>query len=54
MRRMTGAKIEEVSEYIKKIHFEITRAKGSRKNNFTFLTLRFRLGLVDFREQKEQ
>jgi len=29
MRRMTGAKIEEVSEYIKKIHFEITRAKAN-------------------------
>ena len=28
--------------------------KGSRKNNFTFLALRFRLGLVDFKEQKAQ
>ncbi len=29
-------------------------AKGSRKNNFTFLALRFRLGLVDFEEHKAQ
>jgi len=28
--------------------------KGSRKNKFTFLALRFRLGLVDFKEQKAQ
>ncbi len=28
--------------------------KGSRINNFTFLALRFRLGLVDFKEQKAQ
>ena len=28
--------------------------KGSRKNKFTFLALKFRLGLVDFREQKTQ
>jgi len=27
--------------------------KGSRKNNFTELALIFRLGLVDFKEQKE-
>ena len=26
--------------------------KGSRKNKFTFLALRFRLGLVYFKEQK--
>jgi hypothetical protein len=26
--------------------------KGSRKNKFTFLALRFRLGLVDLKEQK--
>ncbi len=29
-------------------------AKGSRVNNFTFLALRFRLGLVVFKEQKAQ
>jgi len=28
--------------------------KGSRKNKFTFLALRFRLGLVDIEEQKAQ
>jgi hypothetical protein len=28
--------------------------KGSRKNKFTFLALSFRLGLVDFKEQKAQ
>ncbi len=27
-------------------------AWGSRTNKFTFLALRFRLGLVDFKEQK--
>ncbi len=26
--------------------------KGSRINNFSFLALRFRLGLIDFKEQK--
>ena len=32
----------------------IANTQGSRKNNFTFLALRFRLGLVDFKEQKAQ
>jgi hypothetical protein len=31
-----------------------SKCKGSRKNNFTLLALRFRLGLVDFKEQKAQ
>jgi hypothetical protein len=30
------------------------RAKGSRKNNFTFLARRFGLGLADLEEQKAQ
>ena len=33
---------------------KMTDVKGSRTNNFTELALRFRLGLVDFKEQKAQ
>jgi hypothetical protein len=35
-------------------HLLFNMAKGSRKNNFTFLALRFMLGLVDFKKQKAQ
>ena len=30
------------------------RPKGSRKNKFTFLALRFKLGLVEFEKKKAQ
>jgi len=32
--------------------YNIKETKGSLKNNFKFLALRFRLGLVDFKDQK--
>ncbi len=38
----------------RQIVVELGMPMGSRKNKFTFLALRFRLGLVDFKEQKAQ
>ncbi len=50
---MTGAEDDKVFEKAQELKVVlVTNDKGSRKNKFTFLALRFRLGLADFKEQK--